>query len=54
MGLRSIAKVYEVGPRKVTNVGGSAGVYLGRQFRFLIGKTVIVIVKVLEEGDKNG
>ena len=37
----------ECGPRKVTRAGGSAAVYLGKEFEPLIGRRVILVIKVL-------
>ena len=47
--IRYIDGIFEVGPRKVTRIGGRAAVYLGSKMNFLIGKDVIVIVKVLKK-----
>ncbi len=44
-----VSDVIEVGPRRVTRVGGRAAVYLGKKLNHLIGKDVIVIVKVIEK-----
>lgn len=44
-----IREIYEVGPRTVTRTGKRATVYLGKDFNFLIGRKVILQVKVLEE-----
>jgi len=43
-----VSDVIEVGPRRVTRIGGRAAVYLGKKLNRLIGKDVIVIVKVIE------
>ncbi len=39
--------IIEVGPKKVTRIGGRAAVYLGRKFNQLIGRDVIIIIKVI-------
>jgi len=45
---------YYIGPRKVTSGGGgSATVYLGKRLNHLIGKRVMLIVKVLDEESEN-
>jgi len=43
-----VKDVIEVGPRHVTRIGGRAAVYLGHKLNYLIGKDVIVIIKVIE------
>jgi putative transposon-encoded protein len=49
-----MGSTYYVGPRKVTSGGGaSATVYLGKRFNHLIGKRVMLIVKVLDEENKS-
>ncbi len=45
--IRIINETIEVGPRKVTRIGGRAAVYLGRRLNFLIGRDVIVVIRVL-------
>ena len=50
-----VTEVIEVGPRRVTKVGGRAAVYLGKRLNQLIGKDVIVVVKVIDSrGDGDG
>jgi hypothetical protein len=44
-----MGKVYHIGVRKVTNSSGTPLVYLGKDFRFLIGKKVILTLEVFEE-----
>ena len=46
--LLHVKEVYEVGPRKVTRIGGRPAVYLTSKLNFLIGKNVIVVIKVIE------
>ncbi len=43
-----ISDVIEVGPKRVTKIGGRAAIYLGKKLNHLIGKDVIVIIKVIE------
>ena len=45
---------YYVGPRRVCSIGRiptNAYVVLGRDFKFLIGKKVMLIVEVLDEAE---
>jgi len=44
-----VSDVIEVGPKRVTRVGGRAAVYLGKKLNHLIGRDVIVIIKVIEK-----
>jgi len=44
-----ITDIIEVGPKRITKIGGRAAVYLGRKLNYLIGKDVIVIIKVIEK-----
>jgi hypothetical protein len=45
-----MAGTYYIGPRKVTSSGReNAVVHLGKDFRHLVGKKVMLIVKVLDE-----
>ncbi len=54
MNVQSFPKIigeFVVGPRKVSEAGHVPIVYLGRDFRGLVGRKVILIVKVLEGVD---
>ena len=44
-----VSDVIEVGPKRVTRIGGRAAVYLGKKLNHLIGKDVIVIIKVIDK-----
>ena len=48
-----IIDVLEVIPKRVTRIGGRATVYLGRKLNFLIGRDVIVVVKVLDGSEED-
>lgn len=43
-----IVEVYEVGPRRVSVTGRRPMVYLPKEFSFLIGKKVLLTIKVLD------
>ena len=45
--------LYHIGPRKVVSNGLTALVYLGKDFRHLTGRKVMLVVKVLDEENKN-
>jgi hypothetical protein len=47
-----MSEVYHIGPRKVMRNKDCAFVYLGRDFRFLIGKKVMLVVQVLRTEEK--
>jgi len=46
-----IDEILEVGPCHITVTGGGAAVYLGRKLKHLIGKKVIVTLKVIAENN---
>jgi len=49
-----MTSTYFIGPRKVTGSGNeNVVVYLGKDFQHLIGKKVMLVVKVLDEENKN-
>ena len=43
-----IKNIYRFGPRKVSKIGRQAAVYLPKEFWFLRGKKVNVILEVIE------
>lgn len=45
-----VVEIYEAGPRKVTRIAGYPAVYLPSKYKKLIGKNVIVILKLIETG----
>jgi len=45
---------YYVGPRRVTSNGrDNVILYLGKDFKHLVGKKVMLIMRVLDEENKN-
>jgi len=50
MKVPRVVETYEIGPRTVTNSGKRPCIYLPRSFSFLIGRKVLVVIRVLEEG----
>ena len=49
-----MTSIYYIGPRKVTGSGNeNVVVYLGKDFQHLIGKKVMLVVKVLDEESEN-
>jgi len=44
-----IKEVYDIGPRQVTVTGKRPCIYLPKEFSFLIGRKVLLKIKVLEE-----
>ena len=52
--MKLVEEVIEVGPRKVFKLNDYAAVYLGKDLRPLIGRKVILIIKVLHQENTLG
>jgi len=47
-------KTYYIGPRRITSNGrNNVILYLGKDFKHLVGKKVMIAMKVLDEENKN-